>query len=74
MIVISTGEAISDLLDQRSAIYSDRVRVPQHTGFLPLTSPSPAIYTDDRAVSLLNLGLRLTDLTCLLCVTQDGSP
>jgi hypothetical protein len=32
MVVLSTSEAISDLLDQRSAIYSDRVRVsrPKH--------------------------------------------
>ena len=27
MVVLSTSEAISDLLDQRSAIYSDKVRV-----------------------------------------------
>lgn len=26
MVVLSTSEAVSDLLDQRSAIYSDKVR------------------------------------------------
>ena len=31
MVILSTSEAISDLLDQRSSIYSDKVRVPQPT-------------------------------------------
>ena len=32
MMVLNTSEAISDLLDQRSAIYSDKVRIyqPKH--------------------------------------------
>ena len=53
-MVLDTSEAISDLLDQRSAIYSDRVRVPRYTGFPPLIVPSPAAYSDGRVVSLFD--------------------
>jgi hypothetical protein len=60
--VLSTSEAISDLLDQRSAIYSDKVRTPRHTlrtlNFNCPSLPLLAVYSDDRFVSfrgLLNL-------------------
>lgn len=35
MVVLSSPEAISDLLDQRSAIYSDKVRF-RHSDSSPL--------------------------------------
>ena len=54
MVVLSTSEAISDLLDQRSAIYSDKVRAVRPViGCHPLMS-SPAVYPNDRVVSLFD--------------------
>jgi hypothetical protein len=74
MVVLSTSEAVSDLLDQRSAIYSDKVRASpsMHVGSQPLTVSSQATHYHDGVVSPFDR-LHLIDLTCLLCVTQDGS-
>ena len=56
MVVLNTSETISDLLDQRSAIYSDKVgvfSVPRALDFSQaLIVSSPATSSDARAVSL----------------------
>ena len=73
MVVLSTGEAVSDLLDQRSAIYSDKVRTPPiHSGSQPLIVSLKAMYSHDGVVSPFD-GLRLIHLICLFCATKDGS-
>ena len=73
MVVLSTSEAVSDLLDQRSVIYSDKVRVHRlkHIESQPLIVSLQAMSSNDRVVSPFDK-LRLINLTCFLCVTQDG--
>ena len=56
MVVLNTSETVSDLLDQRSAIYSDKVKVsaPRALDFSqPLIISSPATPSNARIVSLL---------------------
>lgn len=55
MVVLGTSETISDLLDKRSAIYSDKARLtlPTHQ-VASLNVPAPAIYSNDRVVRLLD--------------------
>ena len=56
MVVLNTSETASDLLDQRSAIYSDKVRIFSGPRALDpsqaVTISSPATYSNARAVSL----------------------
>ena len=74
MVVLSTREAVFDLLDQRSAIYSDKVRAPPsiYVGSQPLIISFQATHSDDGVVSLFDR-LHLINLTWFLCATQDGS-
>jgi hypothetical protein len=73
MVVLSTSEAVSDLLDQRSAIYSDKVRTPPiRSGSEPLIVSLQAMYSHDGVVSPFDR-LCLIDLICLFCATKDGS-
>ena len=53
IVVLSSTQAISDLLDQRSAIYSDKVRVPRRAYWISTIHdvPLPAIQSDGRVVS-----------------------
>ena len=53
IVVLSTTQAISDLLDRRSAIYSDKVRVPGRAHWISTIHdvPLPAVHSDDRVVS-----------------------
>ena len=56
MVVLNTSETVSDLLDQRSAIYSDKVKfsAPRALDFSqPLIISSPATPSNARIVSLL---------------------
>lgn len=77
MVVLSSSEAISDLLDQRSAIYSDKVSASRNirwiSGFNPLILPSPAMLSNDRIVSLFDRW-RLNNLIWIPRAVQDGSP
>ena len=52
MVVLSTSEVVSDLLDQRSAIYSDKVS-PRHPNASTLVVDPllQAKHSNDRAVS-----------------------
>ena len=69
MVVLNTSETISDLLDQRSAIYSDKVRVlsvssASESSQTPIVS-SPATSSDARVVSLLGRWCLIdVNLTC----------
>ena len=45
IVVLNSTQAISDLLDQRSAIYSDKVRVPRRAHWISTIHdvPLPAV-------------------------------
>ena len=53
IVVLSTTQAISDLLDRRSAIYSDKVRVPRRAHWVSTIHNVhlPAVHSDGRVVS-----------------------
>ena len=85
IVVLSSTQAISDLLDRRSAIYSDKVRVPRRAHWISTIHdvPLPAVHSDDRVVSsfdrwlVINLispslrdaGWEPANILCLLCLT-----
>ena len=85
IVVLSSTQAISDLLDRRSAIYSDKVRVPRRVHWVPTIHnvPLPAVHSDDRVVSsfdrwlvtnlispsLRDAGWEPANILCLLCLT-----
>ena len=70
IVVLSTSEAVIDLLERRSAIYSDKVRssFPMRP-FRYLPIPSQAKYPHGRVVSLSN-NLHFTCST-YFCAVQD---
>ena len=73
MVILSTSEAISDLLDQRSAIYSDKVRVLRPTVCFSVNRPFTSHRLQCSSCEPCDESCFI-DLIYFLCMSQVGAP